>query len=343
MNNESQASIPQGFIGRAIAWALRLSVVRAVLHYAARRGPLLADSVTYRALFSVFAGVLLLFSVTGLWLDANPDARQALVDAVSGAIPGIGDAVDLDEAQLTIGFTLVGAVSVLGLVAAAIGAIGSLRTAFRSIADVAVDETFFLWMLLRNFLVALAFGGLLLTGAAASLLTSSGRSLLAGWLRITEDTAALEWGTRLVGIVIVVVINTVAIAVAFRLLSGARPEARSLWAGSVAGGIGLLVLQEFSGLFVRGAASNPLLASFSALIALLLWINLSAQVILLAASLIVTLDAQAHDRVHERYGAPTLADFRRREAEKAVASATTELRAAQAAVRGRSSTGPSSV
>ena len=89
------------------------------------------------------------------------------------------------------------------------------------------------------------------------------------------------------------------------------------------------MLQEFSGLFVRGAASNPLLASFATLIALLLWINLSVQVILIASSLIVTLEAQAHDRVHEKYGAPTLADFRRREAEKAVAAATAELRAAQ--------------
>ncbi|MBC9936354.1 MULTISPECIES: YihY/virulence factor BrkB family protein [unclassified Leucobacter] len=329
MDHEPRAKNPQGLGARAIAWALRLSIVRAALHYAARRGPLLADSVTYRALFSVFAGVLLLFSAAGLWLDANPDARRALVDTVNGAIPGIGDAIDLDQAQLSVGFTLVGAVSVLGLVAAAIGAIGSLRAAFRSIADVTVDETNFLWMLLRNFLVALAFGGLLLAGAAVSLLSSSGRSLLADWLGVSEDAVALEWGARLVGLGVVIAINTLAVAVAFRLLAGVRPAPRALWAGSVAGGVGLLVLQEFSGLFVRGAASNPLLASFATLIALLLWINLSVQVILIASSLIVTLEAQAHDRVHEKYGAPTLADFRRREAEKAVAAATAELRAAQ--------------
>ena len=89
--------------------------------------------------------------------------------------------------------------------------------------------------------------------------------------------------------------------------------------------------QEFSGLFVRGAASNPLLASFATLIALLLWINLSAQVILIAASLIITLTAEAEDRIREKYGAATLAQHRRLRAEEAVSAAARELAAARAA------------
>ena len=48
-------------IARITAWALRLKPVRAFLLYSEKRGPMLADSVTYRTLFSVFAGVLLGF------------------------------------------------------------------------------------------------------------------------------------------------------------------------------------------------------------------------------------------------------------------------------------------
>jgi membrane protein len=91
------------------------------------------------------------------------------------------------------------------------------------------------------------------------------------------------------------------------------------------------VLQELSGLFVRGATSNPLLATFAALIALLLWFNLSAQVILLASSYIITATAEAKDRVRERYGAETLAQHRRRRAEDVLHAATRELRAAEEA------------
>ena len=60
------------------------------------------------------------------------------------------------------------------------------------------------------------------------------------------------------------------------------------WPGAFYGAIGLTVLQQLSSLFVGGAASNPLLASFASLIALLLWFNLSAQVILIAGAYIIT-------------------------------------------------------
>jgi membrane protein len=99
------------------------------------------------------------------------------------------------------------------------------------------------------------------------------------------------------------------------------------------GGLGLVVLQQLSGLFVRGAASNPLLASFAALIALLLWLNLSAQVILIASSYIIIAAAESRDRVRERFGATSLAQWRRKRAEDLVRTASAELRSAQEAER----------
>jgi hypothetical protein len=64
--------------------------------------------------------------------------------------------------------------------------------------------------------------------------------------------------------------------------------------------VGLTVLQQLSGLFVGGATSNPLLVTFASLIALLLWLNLSAQVILIAVAYIFTLVREGEDRVRER-------------------------------------------
>lgn len=321
----------QGLLSRLTAWALRLSLVRALLRYGALRGPMLADSVTYRALFSVFAAVLLCFSAVAVWLSGNPEAMRAVTDALDSFLPGLTDVVDPREASLPVGFTIAGIVSLVGLIGAALSAIGSLRSAFRVLGDVVTDDTFFLLALVRNLLVGLAFGGLLLVAAAASLLTSSGLSLLAAWFGVHDEATGLALTSRLLGMLVVILIDTVAIAVAFRLLSGIRPPARALWVGSLAGGVGLFVLQEFSGLFVRGAAANPLLASFAVLIALLLWINLSAQVVLIAGSLIITLTAESHDRVRERFGAETLVQARRRRAEDAVRAAAGELTAAREA------------
>ncbi|GAB2567874.1 YihY/virulence factor BrkB family protein [Leucobacter ruminantium] len=320
-------------VQRLIARALELRIVRAYLLYAEHRGAMLADSITYRALFSVFAGVLLGFSIAALWLSGNPDAMSALMDALGAVIPGIGDLVDPASIDAPVGFSLVGVVSLAGLVGAAISAIGSLRAALRVLADEFTDDAFFLWVLLRNLLVGIGFGGLLVAAAAASFLGSLGIGTVAGWFGLSESSGVAQTAVRAFGILAVFAIDALAIALVFRLLSGVRAPARTLWAGAVLGGIGLTVLQELSGLFVRGATSNPLLATFASLIALLLWFNLSAQVILIASCYIITGAAEAEDRLRARYGASTLAQRRRQRAEERLRAATDELRAAQEAER----------
>lgn len=321
----------KALIGRVIAWVLQLRVVRAFLRYSEHNGSGLADSVTYRALFSVFAGVLLGFSLAALWLGGNPETMQALIDMLDRVIPGLTGVVDPSTIDAPAGFTLLGVASLLGLVGAAIGAIGSLRKALLALADELHDGGFFLWVLLRNLLVAVIFGGLLGVAAALSLVVSFGVPTVASWFDVTLPPGAVAGLTRAFGLVLVFAIDTVAVAVLFRLLSGVRAPGRALWGGAMLGGVGLVVLQELSGLFVRGATSNPLLASFAALIALLLWINLSAQVILIACSFIITATHEAEDRVRERYGASTFAQRRRRRAEEVLHAATRELRAAREA------------
>lgn len=320
----------RSIMARTIAWALQRRLVRAYLRYSEHRGPRLADSITYRTLFSVFAALLLAFSLAALWLGGNPDAMRALLDALDEVVPGLTDLVDPSRVHAPVGFTLVGIASLLGLIGAAIGAIGSLRVALHDLADELHEEGFFLWVLLRDLLVAVCFGGLLVVAAALSILSSVGMEFVTGWLGLSER-GVVEALTRALGIIIVLAVDTVAVAVVFRLLSGVAAPARALWAGALLGGVGLIVLQELSGLFVRGATSNPLLASFASLIALLIWFNLSAQVILIASSYIIVATAESHDRVRERYGARTLAQHRRRRAEDLVHAATRELRAAREA------------
>ncbi|KAA9110955.1 YihY/virulence factor BrkB family protein [Microbacterium rhizomatis] len=320
-------------IARITARALRLKAVRAFLLYSEHRGPMLADSVTYRTLFSVFAGVLLGFSLAGLWLAGNPVALTALVDAVDGAIPGLvgeGGIIDPTSIQAPAGLTIATIVSIIGLVGAAIGAIGSLRAALRSIADTASDDAFFLWVILRNLLLAIVIGAALVAAAAVTFFATAGVGLINGWLGLSSTAPAAVVGTRLVSILVVFALDTVVIAALFRTLSGVRASARALWIGALLGGLGLTVLQELSGLFIGGASSNPLLASFASLIALLLWLNLSAQVILIAGAYIVTSVEEESDRVRARFGASTFAQRRVRRAEVGVQVATDELERARA-------------
>ncbi len=328
---ESAASRP--FVPRVIAWALERKPVRAFLLYSERRGPVLADSVTYRTLFSVFAGVLLGFSAAALWLAGNPVAWQALIDGVNAVIPGLvgpDGLIDTADIKAPAGLTIAGVLGLVGLVGAAIGAIGSLRTALRTLADRVHEDVLIVWVMLRNLALAVGIGAALVVSVALTVLASNGAGIVNGWLGLSPDHPAAQLGGRILSIVIVFALDAVVIAVLFRVLSGVRASSRALWSGALLGAVGLTVLQQLSSLFVGGAASNPLLASFASLIALLLWLNLSTQVILIASAYIVTGVAEEQDRVRERYGASTFAQRRVRQAENAVRVATDELRLARA-------------
>ena len=323
------------WIKRVIAWALATKPARAVLVYMEHHGPMLADSVTYRTLFSVFAGVFLGFAIGGIWLSGRPDAMSALVKTIGTAIPGlVGDdgIISPDDLIQPITLSITGSLALIALVGAAIGAVGSLRIAFRDLADQPGDQTFFLWVLLRDLALAIGFGAALTVAAAVTFFSTTALETLFDWLGLSTRAPIFDGATRAVSILVIFAIDTVVIAAMFRLLSGLRPSARSLWTGALLGGVGLTVLQVLSSLFVGGASNNPLLASFGSLIALLLWINLSSQVILVAAAYIITGVDEEHDRVHARHSAPTVAMRRMQRAERRATDAATELAAAREAV-----------
>lgn len=324
-------------IARLTAWALTLRPVRVWFHFLERRGAMLADSVTYRALFSAAAGVLLGFSFAALWLGGNPDAWDALVNAVATAVPGLLSTseseglIDPSAIKAPAGLTIAGILSLVGLVGAAIGAIGSLRAALRTLADEIHDDAFWLWVILRNLLLAVAIGGGFLIAAGATFIGSAFIEAAQDWLGIGSDAVG-DAATFGLSVLIVFLLDAGLIALAFVTLSGVKARPRTLLVGALIGGAGLTVLQQLSGLFVRGAGSNPLLASFAVLIALLLWFNLSAQVILLASTWIIVGVAEDTDRVREKYGAPTFEARRVKRAEDAVRVASQELALAQEAV-----------
>ena len=120
-------------IARVTAWVLTLKPVRAFLLYLDTRGPMLADSVSYRTMFSLFAGVFLGFSIASLWLADNPDVFDSLVKVVDAAIPGLlgeDGLIDPTTIQAPTAFTIAGVVALVALFGSAIAAdISAARTA----------------------------------------------------------------------------------------------------------------------------------------------------------------------------------------------------------------------
>ncbi len=320
-------------IDRVIAWVLTLKPVRAFLLYLDTRGPMLADSVSYRTMFSVFAGVFLGFSVASLWLADNPDVFEALVGVVDAAIPGLlgeDGLIDPTTIQAPTGFTIAGIIALVALFGAAIGAIGSLRMAFRQLARHVHDDVFWIWVIVRNLIIAIGIGAAFLASAVITFYGTAGIGAFTEWLGQGPDDPLTVISARALSIGVVFVLDALIIGILFRLLSGLKPSARSMWSGALLGAVALTVLQQLSFLFVGAASRNPLYTSFASLIALLIWLNLSAQVILIAGAYIVTGVTEEEDRVRARHGAKTFAQRRVLAAEDLARLANLELANARA-------------
>ena len=323
----------QDLIARVIAWALTLKPVRAFLLYLDTRGPMLADSVSYRTMFSVFAGVFLGFSVASLWLADNPDVFEALVGVVDAAIPGLlGEDALIDPTAITAptGLTIGGIIALVALFGAAIGAIGSLRMAFRQLARHVHDDVFWIWVIIRNLIIAIGIGAAFLASAVITFYGTAGIGAFTEWLGQGPDDPLTVISARALSIGVVFVLDALVIGILFWLLSGLKPSWRSLWSGALLGAVGLTVLQQLSFLFVGAVSRNPIYTSFASLIALLVWLNLSAQVILIAGAYLVTGVAEEEDRVRAKYGATTFAQRRVQAAEDLERLAEVELANARA-------------
>ncbi|GGF34010.1 hypothetical protein GCM10010922_06490 [Microbacterium sorbitolivorans] len=324
-----------GLFDAAVKRVLRLRLARAFFLFVDHRGGLLAAAITYRMLFAIFAAVLIGFSFASVWLASRSDLLEALVETVDQVVPGLLGTGDDDvlinvETVLDsrISFTFAGAIGAVALVIALLGAVGNVRLSLRIIAGTRQDTSNALVMKAVDLLFALSIGVLIAASAVASFLGSSFVDLVLSWTNFNPGGLA-EVVARLSTIVVTFVLDAIIIAWLFWLQSGIRPGIRAMLPGSLLGGAGLVVLQQASGLFVGGADNNPLFGVSTSLIALLLWFNFSAQVVLISCAYIVTTIEEKHERVGTVYGVETLAQRKIRAAERDVIVAQDALVAAR--------------
>lgn len=245
---------------------MRLKPVRVFQHYGAHRGGLLSQGLSYQAIFAVFAGIAVGFSVLGAVLQSRPDILRSLIDLIAANVPGLIDdgsgegAIDPETLLESVPFTLTGAIALALLLFTATGWLSSGREAVRALFELPGPTLNPVLAWLKDLGLALAFGAALLGSAALSV-------WLGGF-----------------GIPLMLVLDAAILAGFLRVVSGIRIPFRVLWQGVALGAVALGVLKILGTTLLGGATSNPLLASFAVIIGLLIWFNLVCQAILLSAA-----------------------------------------------------------
>lgn len=294
----AEAKPPTG-IAKLLARVLKWRAVRAVQHYAAEGGGLLAAGMSYNAIFATFASIWVAFSVAGFVIADNPEPRAALFTAINTQVPGLvggGDsgAISGDDLISTDALSWTGAIALVGLILTALGFLASMRDSIRRIFDLAPDTTFIVLQKVRDLGLAVGFGVLILLSAALSVVSNATLEALFGVFGLRDSVLAAV-AIRTVGYLLVFAVDFVTVAGAYRILSAITIPKKRLFAGAAIGAAGIGVLKAAFALgLIGGVGNNPLLAGFAVLIGLLIFFNFLCQVLLIAAAWIAVGMRDAH-------------------------------------------------
>ena len=281
-----QASGIPGLVQRVFAW----KPVRVFFHYTGDNGPLIAAGMTYQALFALFAALWLLFSLAGFVLEGNVPLQHAVFGAINQFIPGLiaydgmSGAIPASKLLETTGLAWSSAISLVGLLFTTVGFVGTLRTAIRIMFSLPGPTTNPVVLILKNLGYSLAFGVVVLLTAVISLISNTALGAVLSLLGLGAASVVEQLSTTAVSALLLVVIDTLLLAAAYRLLSGIPIPRKRLLVGALIGGIGLAFLQTLGTNLLGGASRNPLMGAFATLVGVLLYFNFVCQTILLAAS-----------------------------------------------------------
>jgi membrane protein len=243
----------------------------------------------YQSIFAIFAAVWLGFSVLGIWLSGNPELYEALVKLINRAVPGListpeqPGAISSSELQDATGFGWTGIIAAIGLLWTAIGWLYYTRQAVRAVFGLQRDTTNYVLQKIRDLGLALAFGIVLIISALLTIASTEALTFLLGLVGLA-DSFWTAFVARVSGLFISVILNIFTLGSMYRVLSRVAIPWRNLFFGALLGASALAGLSALGGVLLGGATRNPLLATFTVFIGLLIWFNLVARVILLSAS-----------------------------------------------------------
>ncbi len=262
-----------------------------------------AALIAYYAFFSIFPLLLALTSVLGFVLQGDEQLQEEIVDSVFAELPVVGPEIresvgriDGSGPALAIG---------LGLALwAGLGVTLALSRAFDRVWGVPRVRR-------RGYVAARARGLLLLVAIGGTLVVSS----------IATGTAiAGELGSRLESVLAValsVAVDAIVMALVFLLGTSRRVRLAEVLPGVLLCTGGLLVLQTLGAVYVQATIqrASATYGLFAAVIGLLSWLLVTAQLLLIAAEV----NAVRADRLWPRSLGETLTEADQRALERATA------------------------
>ncbi|MFJ9638134.1 YihY/virulence factor BrkB family protein [Streptomyces sp. NPDC101178] len=240
----------------------------------------LAAAITFISFLALFPLIAVGAAIAAALL--SDEQLDTIKDKLAEQVPGISDQLGID--------TLVANAGTVGLVAGAlllftgVGWIGSMRECLRAVWELDdVQEANPVVAKLKDAVLLVGLGG----AALATLAVSTVGTTAVGW---TADQLGIPEGgaggilLRLAALVVAVLADFLLILYLLTLLPGVEPPRRRLVVAALIGAVGFELLKLLLGSYMKGVAGKSMYGAFGVPIALMLWINFSAKLLLFCAA-----------------------------------------------------------
>ncbi|NGO79166.1 YihY/virulence factor BrkB family protein [Streptomyces sp. YC504] len=248
----------------------------------------LAGAMTFNSFLALFPLLTLLAAVAAATLST--EQQQEFQDKISDQIPGISEQLDIGELVSNAG--TVGVIAGVLLLVTGVSWVGSIRDCLRAVWGKEDEDVNPVMAKLKD---AGILAGLGLTGLL-SLAASAVGSTAAVWLTRAvglEDQSWIGWLLLVVVFGFAVLADFLILLYVLTLLPGVQPPRRRLFVAALIGAIGFELLKLLIGGYMKGVAAKSMYGAFGVPVALLLWINFTAKLLLLCAAWTATQSKKA--------------------------------------------------
>ncbi|MFE9096157.1 YihY/virulence factor BrkB family protein [Streptomyces sp. NPDC007264] len=239
----------------------------------------LAAAMTFISFVALFPLLTLAAAIGAATLSTSQ--QNKLQSKVAQQFPGISGQLDIHGLVQNAG--TVGVISAAVLLFAGIGWVGQVRDCLRAVWELPDGDENPLLRKVKDGVVLIGLGGAVLVTLAASTLASALVGRAAGQLGLDEH----GWGIallRVAAFAVAACADFLVLLYVLTLLPGVEPPKRRLLVAALIGAVGFELLKLLLSGYVQQVASKSMYGAFGVPVALLLWINFTAKLVLYCAA-----------------------------------------------------------
>ncbi len=240
----------------------------------------LAAAITFISFLALFPLIAVGAAVAAALLSDKQ--LDTIKDKLADQVPGISDQLGIDGLVANAG--TVGLVAGALLLFTGVGWVGSMRECLRAVWELDdVQKANPVVAKVKDAVLLVGLGGAVLATVAVSSIGSIAVGRTADLIGIPDGGAGGVL-LRVAALAVAVVADFLLLLYLLTLLPGVEPPRRRLVVAALLGAVGFELLKLLLGSYMREVAGKSMYGAFGVPIALLLWINFTAKLLLFCAA-----------------------------------------------------------